>query len=380
MREPWKARHVLLSVRGGSRPADRQDDRRRGHRGRAEFRRRLRAPGRRQDLREGLRAGAKALQPEPRALADEAHQPREGPQPGPGVRADLLGGGARNHHPQAARDPHRRPARRIRLSEGRGELRRRRHAPVLHGHLPGVPRRVGADGHGLRLRPGREVLPLRAPLRRVLASRIHRFRRHAAVQLQHLLRREHRGLRRRGGRMASRECARARHEARAGRAAPVGDRRLLGGMGADQAEDRPGVPVRADPRAAARSRARAARRRIPDAANQLALPRRRQRLLPARPGKPCAAPRGGAGSAGAARGGRDRPRWRRARAGFAGGRDRFFEAGRARAAVLARVGADDLRRAGSDDPAHRQRVSAARAGRRDHGDRRQDHAASGRSR
>ena len=34
------------------------------------------------------------------------------------------------------------------------------------------------------------------------------------------------------------ERARARHEARAGRAAPVGHRRLLGGVGADQAQDR----------------------------------------------------------------------------------------------------------------------------------------------
>ena len=44
------------------------------------------------------------------------------------------------------------------------------------GTLPGLPRRLGAGRHGLRLRPGRQVLPLRASLRRVLAPRLHRLR------------------------------------------------------------------------------------------------------------------------------------------------------------------------------------------------------------
>jgi phenylacetyl-CoA:acceptor oxidoreductase len=75
------------------------------------------------------------------------------------------------------------------------------------GSFPGVPRRLGAGGHGLRLRPGREVLSLRAPLRRALASRLHRVARYPAHQLPHLLRRERRGLGRRRGRLATRQCA-----------------------------------------------------------------------------------------------------------------------------------------------------------------------------
>ena len=47
-----------------------------------------------------------------------------------------------------------------------------------------------------------------------------------------------------GGRLAPRERAQPRHEARAGRAAPVGHRRLLRRVGADQTEDRCRVPLR----------------------------------------------------------------------------------------------------------------------------------------
>ena len=64
-------------------------------------------------------------------------------------------------------------------------------------------------------------------------------------ELPDFLRRERRGVRRRGRRLAPRERAHPRHEARPGRAAPVGHRRVLGRMGADQAEDRRRVPVRA---------------------------------------------------------------------------------------------------------------------------------------
>ena len=79
---------------------------------------------------------------------------------------------------------------------------------------------------------------LRASVRRVLAPRLHRRARHADHALPDLLRRQHRGVGRRGRRLAPCRGARARHEAGAGRAAPVGHRRLLGAMGADQAEDR----------------------------------------------------------------------------------------------------------------------------------------------
>ena len=73
------------------------------------------------------------------------------------------------------------------------------------------------------------------------------------TRLPHLVRRERRSLRRRRRRLAPRRSARARPEARPGRAAPFGHRRVLGRMGADQAEDRRGVPLRADPRDAARA-------------------------------------------------------------------------------------------------------------------------------
>ena len=131
------------------------------------------------------------------------------------------------------------------------------------------------------------------------------------TRLPDLVRLQHRSLGRRGRRLAPCQRARARHEARAGRAAPVGHRRVLGAMGADQAEDRPGVPVRADPRDAARDAARAARPAVPQAAHRVALPGRAARLLPARSRHAQAAgvghdqrPRGAARHAGHHRGAR----------------------------------------------------------------------------
>ena len=217
------------------------------------------------------------------------------------------------------------PDRRVGLSAARGEPRRRRHAAVVHGHVPRIPRRVGAGRHGLRLGSGREVLSLRAPVRRVLAPRLHRVARHAAVRLPDLLRRERRGVRRRRRRLAPRQRAHPRDEARPGRAASVGHRRLLGRVGADQAQDRRRVPLRARPRAAARIPAAAARRRVPRAVHGIALPRRPPRLLPARPGDEEAAglgfraPRGGPVRRDRYRGGARRPlrgRRRRARSGW----------------------------------------------------------------
>ena len=202
----------------------------------------------------------KTYNPNRVADADEAHQSEEGARRGSGIRADLVGRSARPRSP-----PNSRASRAAGLTDesgyprGRREFRWRRHAAVVHGHVPRVPRRVGAGGHGFRLGAGRQVLPLRASVRRILAPRVHRLARHAAVQLSHLLRRQRRSLRRRGRRLAPCQGARPRHEARAGRAASVGHRRVLGRMGADQAQDRRRVPVRADARAAARSPARAAR-------------------------------------------------------------------------------------------------------------------------
>ena len=173
-------------MRRGARPADGEGRRRRGHRGRAELLRRRSSPGRGQGVRKGVRAGAEDVQPAPRADAHEAHQSEEGARRGSRFRADLLGRGARSRRRQAQRGPRRRPDRRIGLSATRGESGRRRHAAVVHGHVFRVPRRMGARRHGLRLGPGRQVLPLGTSVRRVLASRIHGVARHAALRLSHL--------------------------------------------------------------------------------------------------------------------------------------------------------------------------------------------------
>ena len=273
---------VLLPVRRRAGLAHGEDRRRRRDRGRAQFLRGRRASGRRPGLRQGLWAGPEDLQSQSGIDADEAHQPEEGARRGSGVRADRLGRGARPRRREVERGARGRADRRIGLSPARGEPGRRGDTAVVHGNLSGVPRRMGPGRHGLRLGAGRQVLPLRAPLRRVLAPRVHRVARHAAVRLPDLVRRERRGIRRRHRRLAARACARARHEARAGRAAPVGHRRVLGRVGADQAQDRRRVPLRAGARAAARDSARAPRPAVPQRPDRLALPRRTGRLLPSR--------------------------------------------------------------------------------------------------
>ena len=388
--EPDRERHaaradVLLPVRRRAGFADGEGRRRRGDRSRAELLRGRRPSGRRQGLRQGLRAGAEDLQPASGIDADEAHQPEEGPRRGSGVRADLLGRGARSRRGEAQRSPRGGTHRRVGLSAARGEPGRRRHAAVVHGHVPRVPRRLGTGRHGLRVGPGREVLPLRAPLRRVLAPRVHRVARHAALRIPDLLRSERRGVGRRRRRLAARQCARARNEARAGRAAPLGHRRVLRRMGADPAEDRRRVPLRARPRPAARDSARAARRRVPRAAHRVAVSGRAARLLSARPDDEEAARvghgarhRGAARRAGHRRGARrpsrsrrrrDRSRRRRPRRRPTRRRNRLRQARRAHGAVFAGMGGADLRRCRRDDAPDRERVHRSRACRRDDRDR-----------
>jgi len=68
-------------------------------------------------------------------------------------------------------------------------------------------------------------------------ARVFRVPGYTDVQLPHLLRHECGSLGWRGRRVASRQRARTRHETGAGRAASVGDRCLLGRMGADPAQD-----------------------------------------------------------------------------------------------------------------------------------------------
>ncbi len=214
--------------------------------------------------------------------------PRKGRDEDPGLRADRLGRGARPSSPSALERRARRGThRRIGLSARRRELRRRRHAAVVHGH---ASRRSSSawgpvdmgfgSGQGVKCYHSEHLygefwhraftVSPDTPLTR----------------LPDLLRRQCRGVRRRGRRVAPCQRARARHEARAGRAASFGHRCLLGAVGADQAQDRRGVPLRADACAAARDRARAARRRVSRPPYRVALSRRAERLLPARSRRP----------------------------------------------------------------------------------------------
>ena len=198
---------LLLPMRSGAGPFDRAPAGRGRDRDQSEFQSRGDSSRRRQGLRQGLRAGAESLQPEPRALSDEAHQPEEGSPRGPGLRAHLLGRGARSRRRQDEGRARQGPHRRERLSAARRELRRRRHADRLHGHAAVVPRRLGAGRFELRLRPGRQVHALGASLRRAVAPRLHRLPRHAAVRLRAVVRRQCRGLRRRVRRQAPRRRA-----------------------------------------------------------------------------------------------------------------------------------------------------------------------------
>ena len=147
-----------------------------------------------------------------------------------------------------------------------------------------------------------------------------------------------------------------------------------------------GLPVRADPRDAARDAARAARPALPEAAHRIALPGRAERLLPARPRHAQAAGVGrrprrglrarharhrrGAARAGAGRCDRDRRRRRGAGRRPAGGQHRLRPAGRAHAALFARMGGRRVRRAGGDDAPDRARVHRTRLRRPDDRDRR----------
>ena len=172
---------------------------------------------------------------------------------------------------------------RVRLPARRGLDRRRRHAGAVYGHVPGVHGGVGPGRPGLWRGPGRQVLSLGASLRRALAPRLHRLARHALCELHHQLRQQCRGVGRRRRHLARGRCARARRQARPGRAASLDHRRALGRVGTDQAQDRRGVPVRAHPPHPDRAQLeRSLRRRLSRGAQQLALSRRPERLVHAR--------------------------------------------------------------------------------------------------
>ena len=342
-------------------------------------------------LRQGLRPRAEDLQPAPARPPDEAHEPAQGARPRPAVRPDLVGRGARPRGGEARRGPREGIARRSRLPESRRELRRRRHADLLHGDVPGVPCRVGPDRLQLRQRAGRQVLPLGASLRGAVASRVHRLPGHADVGVRAFLRREHRSVGRRRRRVAPRRGARARPEAGADRAASLDHRCRVRRVGADPAEDRRGVPVRPDPRPPAPRAAGTARPPVPQGANRLAVPDRSERLLPARPGDAQAARLGPRRATRRpvrhgrrrrrARGplhgrrGRDRRRRRDLDPHAGDGGDGLHRARRAHGRVHARVGRARVRHPAGHGAPHRGRVPRARARRRDDGDRRRRAAA-----
>ena len=145
------------------------------------------------------------------------------------------------------------------------------------GTFPAFLVGVGAGRHGLRLGPGREVRPLRAPVRRVLAPR--RSPSRPTRRSRNYLISCGSNIEASGGVVGVWRHANAR--VRGMKRVQVEPHLSVTGacsarMGADQAEDRSGVPVRADPRAAARDAARAARPAVPDAAHRLALSRRRR--------------------------------------------------------------------------------------------------------
>ena len=135
----------------------------------AEFRGGGGASGRRQGVRQGVRPPAKGYNAEPRALSDEAHQPEQGPRARPGLRAHFLGRGARSRRGQAQGGAscgllRRDGFPRLAASFGGGGT------PTAYmGTLPALLAPPGgAVDYELRLRPGREMLPLRTSLRRLL--------------------------------------------------------------------------------------------------------------------------------------------------------------------------------------------------------------------
>ncbi len=230
--------------------------------------------------------------------------------------------------------------------------------------------------------------PLRTSLRRALAPRLHRVSRHAAVRIPALVRGQCGGVGRRVRSEAPRRRPQARHEARPDRTASFGHRRVFGGMGADQAEDRPCLSHGDALRAPARASARAARPDVSEGSHLVGLSDCAERVLPARSGNPQAArlrpadrPRAAVRHArdapGAGRqvyGRRDRGGTRRR--GF-GLRQSDRAAGvrpprRPCEGLHAGMGGGDLRRSGRNHPSDRQRISQPCAGRRDDRDRRRD--------
>jgi len=233
--------------------------------------------------------------------------------------------------------------------------------------------------------------PFRASVRGVLAPRLYRHVRYRPHALPELLRQQRGSLGRRV--RGAPPCRRAhpRREAGADRTASLAHRRLLGRMGADQAEDRSRVPAGADPRDAVRASAQRARPAVPARPHRLALSGRTGRLLPARSREPQAAglgrddeppgavryrrraPRAGrplhGGRRGDARAGRrDPPAAQRRRA------HRLHRDGGCDGRPHARLGRRHLRHPGRDHPPHRRRIPGERLRRRDDRDRRRDAA------
>jgi phenylacetyl-CoA:acceptor oxidoreductase len=262
-----KVPELLLQLRGGSRSAHRQGGRRRRHRDRAELRRLRRLSGARQVLRQGLRTSSRrpttrtgSCTPMKRTNPKKGRTRIRASCRSPGTRrstssppsstrcaprASLDEAGCRASPPAsaaAARRPNYMgtfpaflspPGGPVDFSFGRARASSAMHSEHLYGELWHRAFTVSADT------PSCEYMHLlRRQCRRSRAACAPspgatpgaRPRRYKRVQL---------------------EPHNCRH------------RRRLGRVGADQAEDRPGLPVRPDPRHAARAAAHAPRRRIP---------------------------------------------------------------------------------------------------------------------
>lgn len=194
------------------------------HRSRAELPRQGHPPRRRQALRQGLRPDTEDLFAASHPVADAADQLEEGHRRRSGLRADLLGRGARHRRREDARHPR---ERRI-IDEAACRAWRRASAArprtAWGTFRPSSP--PGGRWISASVRPGREM----HHSRHLYGEYWHRAFTVSAdtpYGIQHRPRRQRRGDRRRMRRRAPRRRARARHEARLRRAAPGRHRRRL---------------------------------------------------------------------------------------------------------------------------------------------------------
>ena len=209
--------------------ADREGAGRRGHRGEPNSAP-PRAPRRRQGLRQGLGLIQKTYNPKRVLTPMKRSNPKKGRDEDPGFvpigwdeAFDLIAAQLNRLRAEGLTDESGLPA------PGR-QLRRRRHAAVLHGHPARLPGRLGPVDMGFGSGQASSATT-RAPVMASCGTAPSSSRPTRPAATTHQLRQQYRGPRAAWSASAPCRCARARHEARAGRAAPVGDGRLLGASG-----------------------------------------------------------------------------------------------------------------------------------------------------